>query len=153
MKITDLKTRPDIIQIRVNREYEQLALLLSELKTKELPEGMIRFINVEVEGLNYNPNSGKKLRKQMVRKQQKIIKVLEKELNLVPKNYYQNHWMALGMVVFGIPLGTAFGTGTGNISFLGVGLPLGLVIGMLIGSGLDKKAKKENRQLDFELKN
>jgi len=37
----------------------------------------------------------------------------------------------------------------GNMAFLGTGIPLGMVIGMAVGSGMDKKAAAEGRQLDY----
>jgi hypothetical protein len=60
--------------------------------------------------------------------------------------------MAIGMSAFGIPLGVAFGTSLGNMGLLGIGIPIGMVIGMAIGSGMDKKAFEEGRQLDLEMK-
>lgn len=59
--------------------------------------------------------------------------------------------MALGMVVFGLPLGIAFGTILDNIGLLGIGLPIGMVIGLAVGTGMDKKAKEEGRQLNIEV--
>ena len=82
----------------------------------------------------------------------KIIKLLEKELKIVPKNYYRNLWFIVGMSVFGLPLGVAFGISIGNLGLLGIGLPIGMVIGIAVGSGMDKKAHKEGRQLNIEIK-
>ena len=56
------------------------------------------------------------------------------------------------MAAFGIPLGVAFGTSAGNMGLLGVGLPIGMVIGMAVGSDMDKKAFKDGKQLDLEIK-
>ena len=58
--------------------------------------------------------------------------------------------MALGMAAFGVPLGVAFGTSLDDMSFLAIGLPIGMVIGLAVGSGMDKKALEEGRQLDVE---
>ena len=76
----------------------------------------------------------------------------EKELKIVPKNYYRNLWMVLGMSAFGLPLGVAFGLSLGNIGLLAIGLPIGMAIGTLVGSKLDKKALESGKQLDIELK-
>lgn len=54
----------------------------------------------------------------------RILKLIEKELKLVPKNSYRNRWMAIGMSAFGVP----------------------------IGAGMDKKAFEEGRQLDMEIR-
>ena len=82
----------------------------------------------------------------------KIIKKLEKEVKLVPKNYYSYLWLAIGIASFGVPIGVAFGAMLGNMAFLGIGLPIGLAIGFLVGYEMDKKAYEEGRQLDVEIK-
>ena len=56
------------------------------------------------------------------------------------------------MSAFGIPIGLALGASQGNNGMLGAGLPIGMVIGIAVGSSLDKKAFKEGRQLDLEIK-
>jgi hypothetical protein len=38
------------------------------------------------------------------------------------------------------------------MAFLGVGLPIGMAMGMAIGTDMDKKAFKEGRQIDLEIK-
>ncbi len=92
------------------------------------------------------------MRKRIRKSQSNILKLIEKELKLVPKNLYRSRWMAIGMSAFGIPLGVAFGTSLWNMGLLGIGIPIGMVIGMAIGSGMDKKAFEESRQLDLEMK-
>jgi drug/metabolite transporter (DMT)-like permease len=88
----------------------------------------------------------------MKKTQTQIIKLIEKKHKLVTKNHYRNTWLAIGMAVFGIPLGVAFGTSLGNMALLGIGLPIGMAIGMGVGTGMDKKALEEGRQLDLEIK-
>lgn len=80
----------------------------------------------------------------------KILKLLEKELKLVPKSHYRNQWMVLGMSAFGLPIGVAFGISIGNLGLLGLGLPIGMAIGIAVGTGMDEKARKEGRQLSCE---
>lgn len=65
--------------------------------------------------------------------------LLMKKYNMVPKGYYLTVWMPLGIGI-GLPFGLMFK----NIA---LGIPIGIGIGLAIGSGLDNKAKKENRQL------
>ena len=86
-------------------------------------------------------------------KQSLIIKQVEKEHKIEPKNYYRTIWMILGMSGIGIPIGVAFGLSIGNIGLLGIGLPIGMAIGLAIGASMDKKALNEGRQLDIEIKN
>ena len=79
------------------------------------------------------------------------MKKLEKEHKLVPKNYYRNLWLPLGMSAFGLPIGVAFGLLVDNIALLSIGLPIGLAIGVALGISLDQKAAKAGKQLDFEV--
>jgi hypothetical protein len=121
--------------------------LLSELRKKELDADLIKRVYREIEYLNTISESSKLLKSQIKKKQSTIIKLVEKEAKLVVKNHYRNLWLAIGMAAFGIPLGLAFG----NMAFLGIGLPIGFAMGIAIGSNMDKKAKEEDRQLDFEM--
>lgn len=123
--------------------------LLQELQKFDLPEHIITFINTEIADINELKGRDKKDGRIVQKHQQNILRKLEKELKIVPKNHYRNLWMALGMSVFGIPMGVALGAGLGNMAFLGIGLPIGMSIGLALGSGMDQKAAKEGRQLNF----
>ena len=153
MNIIELKERENISDnIKLSRIYVQLGELLKNLKKKELTPEIIKSINGDIEELNSSSLTSNELIKLVKLKQTKIIKVVEKELKIVPKNYYRNLWLILGMSVFGIPIGVAFGSSIGNMGLLGIGLPIGMGIGIVVGSGMDKKAFKEGRQLDIEIK-
>lgn len=153
MEIKELKKRPSIDK---NKElisaYAQFNKLLTELKKKELPEEIVKFINNRIEQINSVSESEKELRKQIRKIQSGILKLIEKELRIVTKNHYRNTWLAVGIATFGIPLGVAFGTIIGNMGLFGIGLPIGMVIGTAVGSGMDKKADESGRQLDLEIK-
>lgn len=153
MHIIELKERQDSSEnIKLSRKYAQLGNFLKELKKKELPLTVIEAVNNDIEAINSTPQTESGLTKSVTQKQTKIIKLLEKELKIVPKNYYRNLWTALGMSVFGLPMGAALGLSIGNIGLLGIGLPIGMLIGMLVGSQMDKKAFQEGRQLAIEIK-
>jgi hypothetical protein len=153
MKIIELNQRLDINENeKLSKTYLQFERLLKELRDRELPKEIIDFINSNIEGLNLIPSSEKRLKAQIVKRQSKIIRQVEKELKIVPKNYYRNTWLAIGMSVFGIPLGVVLGTSLNNMGLIGIGLPIGMVIGLVVGSGMDKKAFEEGRQLDLEIK-
>jgi hypothetical protein len=153
MNIIKLHTNPEIENnIKLKEKYLQFEKLLVELRKKELPEEIVASVNQDIDNLNSFSGSGDELRKLITKKQTGILKVLEKELKLVPKNHYRNLWMVLGMSVFGIPMGVAFGASLGNMAFLGIGLPIGMVIGIAMGTGMDKKAHNEGRQIDMEIK-
>ena len=153
MYLKKLGQRPGIQENpRINEAYIQFDKLLVELGAKDLPDKIINAINQEIDLINAIPDSGKELKNTIKKKQAAIIKLIEKELKLVPKNYYKNTWTALGLSVFGIPIGTTFGLIFDNMAFLGLGLPIGLAVGIAVGKDLDKKASKEGRQLDIEIK-
>jgi len=152
MEIKELNERPGIDQNKkLQNAYAKFSKLRAELKKKEIPDEIVYYINNGIDRINSVSESEKKLGIQIKSTQSGILKLIEKECKLVVKNHYQNTWLAVGMAVFGIPLGVAFGAGNGNLGFIGIGLPLGMVIGMAIGAGMDKKAFKEGRQLDIEI--
>ena len=152
MNIIELKERIDIGEnIKLRNSYTQFGALLAELRKKELPDVVAEYINEEVKSLNELP-TGVELIKALKKKQTKIIQLTEKQLKVVPKNYYRNIWLALGMSVFGLPLGAAIGLSLGNIGLLAIGLPIGMAMGLAVGISMDKKALNEGRQLDIEIK-
>ena len=153
MKIIELKEIPGIVEnVKLKEAYIQFEQLLSELRKRELPEGLLMSINKDIQEINSTSNSGFEMRKLITKNQTRIIKILEKEMKLVPKNYYSHLWPSLGMSVFGVPLGVVIGLSLHNLAFLGIGLPIGLVLGSAVGSSMDKKALEEGRQMDVEIK-
>jgi len=153
MNIIELNERQNLsADTKTNRIYIQLEELLNQLRKRNLPENIIESVNQDIEVVNAASLIGNDFRKLVKQKQNKIIKLLEKDLKVVPKNYYRNMWLALGMSVFGLPIGVAFGASIGNMGLLGVGLPIGMAIGALVGSKMDKKALEEGRQLNIEIK-
>lgn len=138
--------------IKLRETYSKFNQLIFELRKKELPEDLIIRLNEEIEEISLRANTEKNLRKDIKKTQTSILKTLEKEVKIVPKNYYQNLWLGLGMTIFGIPFGIVLGTSLGNASFSGLGLPIGMGIGIAIGSEKDKKAFTEGRQLDIEIR-
>lgn len=153
MDILQLNDRPDIAaDKKLSAAYSQLGALLAEIRKKELTAPVVQAVNQNIEKLNTSTLVGKALSKQLRVSQGSIIKTLEKEMKIVPKNHYRNTWMVVGMSAFGLPLGVAFGAAMKNMGLLGIGLPIGMAIGLAVGSGMDKKAEDEGRQLNIELK-
>jgi hypothetical protein len=152
MEIKDLIKRPIVEQDKkLKKSYSIFENLVDELKKKKIPEEIVNPINQDIEEINSFSGSNKDLRKRISKSQSNILKLIEKELKLVPKNLYRQRWLAIGMSAFGIPLGVAFGASLGNMAFLGIGIPIGMVIGMAVGAGMDKKAFEEGRQLELEI--
>ena len=153
MEIKELNIRPNIEQEKkLTNKYIYFEKLIDALKKREMPAEIVNSVNQNIEEVNSFSGSNKKLRKQICKSQSSILKLIEKKLKLVPKNLYRTRWMVLGMSIFGVPMGVAFGASLDNMAFLGIGLPIGMVIGMAIGAGMDKKAFEEGKQIDLEFK-
>ena|SRR5690606_3593216 len=139
--------------IKLSQIYDQFDILLKELRKRVLPDSIIQTINNEVEEINtYNSLTTNDLIKLIKKKQTAILRLIEKDLKLVPENYYRTLWLALGMTAFGIPLGVLFGVIIRTPGLFALGIPVGLAIGVTVGTAMDKKAAKENRQLNVEIK-
>ncbi len=126
--------------------------LFSELRKNEITDDIGSKLNEYIDEINSFSGTNRMLLRKLRNMQPKILGLLEKELKLVPKNYYRDKWLAIGLSVFGVSLGVAFGAAMGNMAFLGIGIPIGMVLGIGIGTSLDKKAFAEGRQLDVEMK-
>ncbi len=150
MKLKSLNDRSDLQGRRLlTKRFAQYQKLIAELNQRELPDSIRGFINQKTDFLIAVPNDdnrfGKYLRSALVQ----IIDMLERDVQLVPKNHYQNKYLALGLV-FGVPLGFIFATILDQMAFIGIGLPIGMSIGIAIGASMDKKAAREGRQLEVE---
>ncbi len=150
MEIKQLKNRTHFSNSRAENLYRNLNSLLNELRLQKLSSPVISFINEQIELINTS-HEERAFRKQLRIGQHKILKKVEKEHKIVPKNYYRNLWMILGMSTFGIPMGAAFGASIGNMGLLGIGLPIGMAIGIAVGMTKDNKAAKDGKQLNFDL--
>lgn len=150
MTLLELQPNEQFLSNSTLKEATQkVKRLLADLQKRSLPVDLIETINSKIEGINTSTLLGKPLEKLVSTTLAEILKLLEKELKLVPKYHFRNQWMALGMSAFGLPFGVIFGLSLGNMAFLGIGLPMGMAIGIALGSSLDEKAKKEGRQLNL----
>jgi hypothetical protein len=144
--------RPHILEnSKVLSRYHQLGELLKSLEKRVLPNEITDFINQNIELLNSVADSEKYFAKKIKETENEIVKYIEKKNNVVPKNHYRKRWLSLGIGAFGLPIGVAIGSVSGNMGVLGAGLPIGMGIGIAVGFSLDKKAFNEGRQLDFEI--
>lgn len=151
MEILELHKKIDQ-SLKLTRKYLAFERLIAELKKMELPVTIVTAINIEIELINHFYGSETGLINQLEGAQKRILKLLEKQLNIVPNNHYLNLWMVLGMSAFGVPLGVVWGTASDNMANLAIGLPIGMCLGIALGGFLDSKAKREGRQLDLDLK-
>ena len=153
MTLKPLRERGDLnTGTRTMGKIQNFRELLAALGERELPESVVEALNLKIQALNEMKGTEKEYRKALVNTEYEILKFLEKEHKIVPRNHYQKTWLAIGMAVFGTPIGVALGTALGNMGFIGVGIGMGLAIGIAIGTDMDKKARKEGRQLKFEVR-
>ena len=139
-------------EIKVDNINIQLNQLIEELNKKEIPDSVIEKVNQQISEINQAIISNQKWKKVAKKRQYQIVKLIEKELKIAPKNHYRNMWLAIGIGGIGVPIGVAIGSGLGNLAFLGLGIPIGLAVGISVGTSMDKKAFEEGRQLDVEIK-
>ena len=152
MTIIELKDRLEFdADSKMYKLYIQFTQLINELRKKDLPDVIVEAINEDIKDLN-SLTTAEQVKVAVKQKQTKIMKLLEKQLKIVPINYYRNIWLAVGMSAFGLPIGVTFGLSLHNMGLLGIGLPIGMAIGLGVGSGMDKKALQEGRQLNVEIK-
>lgn len=131
--------------------FQKFTYLTEELSRKKLNDSTVDHINSYIEDLNNSLAKQKKYHTDLRDAYNEALKYLRKNEKIVPKHYYRNLWLAIGMSSFGVPIGVAFGLVFDNMAFLGIGLPIGMGIGIAIGANLDDKAKKEGKQLDIQL--
>ncbi len=151
-EINPLLTREGIQdQKKLAKKYAKFQKLIDELRKRELPADVVTILNEKIETLNVISDTDKQLSSMLRKSQNAILKLLEKELKIVPKNHYRTLWMGLGMAVFGIPIGIALSAGINNYGMIGAGIAIGIGIGLALGSEMDRKAGVEGRQLDVVL--
>jgi hypothetical protein len=135
---------------KLAKQFHLLQSLLKAISEKQIPEEQASNIYEIISGINNFSGPDPELLKVMKAGQAAILKLLEKELKIVPQNHFQTLWMVLGMSAFGLPIGVAFGAALGNMAFLAIGLPIGMSIGIALGNAMDTKAKNEGRQLEWK---
>lgn len=153
MEINQLNLKFDQVNNpKLSDLYFQMQDILKRTNNKKLPTEAIQYINYIVEQINSSTLKDKPLLELLKEKQNYIVKFLEKKHNIVPKNLYRNMWISLGALVFGLPIGFLLAYIFNNAKFFALGLITGAGIGTLVGISMDKKALREGRQLNIELK-
>lgn len=153
MPFSTLKARPAFeSNPKLAKAEQNLNSLLAAIGQKSISPDVEKKINEIIEENNNLGTDDKEMIKRLKTAQTAILKILEKDHQIVSKNHYQLQWMALGMAAIGLPLGMAFGMSLGNLGFMGLGLPIGLGVGVAIGTAKDKQTAQEGRQLDWAAK-
>jgi hypothetical protein len=153
MKIkTPLEGRNFNQKSQLNRRYLQFQNLLMQLKKENLDDSTVLAVHAEIDAINLLLDTDKSLCKRLKTSESRILKLIEKEHQLVTKNHHRKIWLAVGMGAFGIPMGIILGVILDNMGFITLGMPLGLGIGIAIGTMMDQKAAENEKQLDIEIK-
>lgn len=152
MDLPQLIDRPELSKKHQVKRYQNLKRLIELLSERDDVSGEIwTSFRERVEVLNDMGSEESKFNSTLRRTYNGMLQELAKKLKLVPKHYYRNMWMGMGMATFGVPIGVAVGTSVGNMGMMGVGISMGFAIGIAVGTGMDKKAEAEGRQLDMEV--
>lgn len=152
MEFVSLKARPQLAKHKqLNKQYDQFQRYLLELAKKKIPTSFVKEVNAELSKLNSISESDSSFRRTFKKTKKRITDRVVKELNYVPIHFYRTLGVAIGMAAFGIPIGLAFAFALQNMAFIGIGIPMGLAVGIAVGTGMDKKAKEEGRQLSIDI--
>jgi CHAT domain-containing protein len=142
---------PEIIDQhgKLAKSFHKLVVLVDELNKKEIPADMQEQINLEIDTIGKFEENPDEQTKTVKKVYQKLLNLIRKQLGIVPEKYYQNIWMVLGLTVFGVPLGILYAAATSNPGLFTIGIAMGLPIGLAIGIQMDKKAARENKQIQI----
>ena len=152
MKVVSLKRRKSAFDFpKADELYMQFNDFVDELNSRSIPENTISAINREIEEINSSTEIGVSMKSLIVKKLTAILKLLEKEHKLVPKNYYRNNNLLKDSVVFGAPTGFVIGLITKNMALISAGMVIAMAISFIRGRIMDKKAFEEGRQFSSEL--
>lgn len=152
MEIIDIEINQSLLDNdKIAKKSDYLNRLITELRTREIPDDFLEFINAEISKTKSLDQDPKKALKQLRGILNQIFRRLEKDLKIVRKGHYRSMWMVLGMSLFGIPFGVAFGVGIGNMGLLAIGLPIGMGIGIALGTAMDGNTKKKGNQLEMTI--
>jgi hypothetical protein len=147
--LNKLNELPPTENTRLQKAHQEMTGLIAALNKREVPQDIAEEINIIIANLNAFTGDEKQFARELNQAYQHILKLVQEKLNWVPKDFYRNQWMAMGLSVFGLPMGVALGIALDNMAFMAAFLPLGMIMGMGVGSGMDKKAAEEGRVLEI----
>lgn len=152
MKVVSLKRRESAFDFpKADELYIQFNNFVDELNSRSIVENTINAINREIEEINSSTEIGVSMKSLIVKKLTAILKLLEKEHKLVPKNYYRNNNLLKNSVVFGVPIGIIIGLITKDMALISAGMIIAMAISFVRGRIMDKMALKEGRQFSGKL--
>ena len=138
------------LKAKQENRVKQFNELLLELEERSLSFEMEQLIHDELK-LIPTKETRRKFLSQLYKSQRRILYQLEKQTKLVPKRYYMQYYMVLGMVILGAPIGSIFiALFENGAAFMGVGFGIGLALGIAFGTQKDQRAASEGPQLNWE---
>ncbi|SFT90756.1 hypothetical protein SAMN05216474_3087 [Lishizhenia tianjinensis] len=149
MKLHHLKDRKSFSGHREKQKFQRLQKLVVTLNKYSLSEELVVLINKEIDLLNGIENHPRIFKRQLRVSQNRILSKLERKAKIVTKHHYRNMWLALGLGVFGVPIGVVLSSVLDNSGLIGVGFPFGMLIGIVLGNQMDKKAAAKGNQIDI----
>ena len=100
MKLIQLKKLKNVEHNqKLNKVYLYFLNLTTDLEDRQLSLNVIDVINEEINNINKLSGTNKEVIKTIQLSTKTVLLAIKKELNIVPKNYYQNHWMIYGMII------------------------------------------------------
>lgn len=137
---------------RLYKKYLLVRDILDELQKRKLSASIVQRINREIDNINSTSSSEKELFIQLSRTQSKLRKIIRNDLKLATKNYYRDMYIPIGLAI-GIIINLLINQRTGSHVFVYIlSLLVGIGGGWATGTFFDKKAKKEGKQIDIELR-
>jgi hypothetical protein len=121
--------------------YDTFIAILLDLKNKDLTDVQVISIENYIDTLNLQSVPEDK-KKYFRRKLSDFKSYLKSEYSLVPKDYYSE---------IGVGLGLTFGVVFGTIFNMAVGISMGLVFGIVLGRRKDAEAEAKNLVLNTRL--
>lgn len=133
------------------KTFMKFSKVLSEFKMKQLSKKEKELLENSLEETIRNIDS-KGHKNNPKRSFRKFIALSIRTLNFVPKKYYSELCIGVGValgVSLGISFGIPFGLPNGIVYGIIFGSLVGLIIGIFIGRYMDNKAESQNRILNI----
>lgn len=136
---------------RLREEWNYTTALLIAIEDRGgLSIDSVKFVNQEVLSFNEKKHTVKSAIKELGNLQFNVLRELRIKEGLLLPDYYQNHYMTLGVLLLGIPLGLIIAFIFSKWSLALIGFPFGMILGALFGRQKDKVEKGRGKQLDVQ---
>ena len=90
---------------KLSAAFLKLDALVDALNSRPIPGSLSEEINSRIRAVNSLQGSSQTVIKELNSTYAAILKLIEKELQLVTRHHYRTLWMVVGMSAFGLPIG------------------------------------------------